>query len=389
MFVARSATRSTFMLVLAGALAACATTQPALRSVAPERKELSLADLKGQRVLFVAHPRPHIFQSLRAVRAAGLLPATLHIVGVYHAREREDYGASRRYLAREKLAGFDLLRLTCKLEAGDVFKANACTPIFKALVQRAAGVLFPGGADIPPALYGQKTLLTTVLDTPERQYWELSFMAHLLGTSRNAQLAPLLAQRKDLAVLGICMGMQAMNVATGGTLHQDIPSQLYGVKTLEELAALPADQRHRSALRPLHPERRLPPGVYHGLRFSGAPALWKRLAPDGKTPRVLSVHHQALDQVGLGLEIIATSVDGKVAEAVRHKAFPKVLAVQFHPEYFYLDRAMVKRKGAKAQTIGPLAGAPESLAFHRAIWQLFAERLKAAGSRTAAAAAAR
>ncbi len=356
-----------------GALAAPAVGP----TLAPKLAPLwTLDELAGERVLLVTHPTPHIIQALRAVVQDGALGKGVVVVGVFHKKERRSYKSSRAYLAKIRDPRFGLLGLDCKLGgAAAVYRNNGCSADFGRLLAKSAGIVFTGGADIPPALYGEETLLTTVLRTPFRQYWEISLLAHLLGTSRNTKLKPLLSKQPRYTILGICMGMQAMNVATGGTLVQDIPSEIYGVKTLEAIRALPADARHRSVEFALRSGRALAPGVYHRLRFSGAKELWSRLAPGGTSPAVLSVHHQAIEKVGVGLEVIATSVDGKVPEAVRHRRFPHVFAVQFHPEYYYRDRAIDLKKLKGRRVGGAAPSDPLSIGFHRRLWGLIGERL--------------
>ena len=387
-------------VVIAGlvGIAACATSQPPSRGGAPsgsgtvsstanrpgaraskkQTRLLTLADLRGRKVLWVAHPVPHLLEAIRAVLDAKLLGMPkLQVVGIFHRRERETYARTRAYLVRIHDRRFGLLGIDCPIAAADVYRKNACSPTFSRLVSASVGMIFPGGADIPPALYGQKTRLTTLLRTPRRQYWELSLLAHLLGTGRNPKLKPLLAARPRYPLLGICMGMQAVNVATGGTLVQDIPSEIYGVTTYEAIGALPPDARHRSFKAYLHPEGRIPPGVYHHLRFAGAKTFWARLTPGLVSPMVLSIHHQAVKKLGTGLEIIATSVDGKVPEALRHTRFHQVLALQFHPEYYARDRAIALGK-LKGRPLGPPPPKDAvSTGFHRRLWKLFGERLRA------------
>jgi putative glutamine amidotransferase len=344
-----------------------------------------LDKLEGQ-VVFVTHPTIHVLRSLHAMVTAKVLTAKrLQVVGLYHGAERpKTYERSRTFVQLQALPWLHLHRIDCRLRPEKIFGENACTPLFRKLAAKASGFVFTGGADIPPALYGKKTSLTTMIRTPRRQWWELSLLAHLLGGSRSKGLEPLLAKRDKVAVLGICMGLQAMNVATGGTLHQDILSDVYRVKTFEEAEKLKPEQIHRSVEHALRPGPAVYAGVYHPIRFTGAPKLKAKLAP-GKGPvKVMSIHHQALNKIGQGLEVIATSMDGKVVEVARHRTFPNVLGVQFHPEYHFLDlavltkaRSMGRRGKALMQqlTAQPLMGDPASLEFHRQLWLHFSAQL--------------
>jgi len=292
----------------------------------------------------------------------------LFVLGLHHAREAEDYSASRAYIRDNKLSWMAIKGLTCDVGRKRIFSANGCSPVFADLLARSAGVVFTGGADLPPQIYGEKTLLTTVIRTPHRQYWELSFLFHLLGSSRNPDHKPLLVKRPTYPVLAICLGMQTLNVATGGTLIQDIPSEVYGVKTFEAAAALGPEVLHRNATHRLHPERKLGPGVYHPVKLTHP--LLSKLHAHQEPVRVLSIHHQAVEKLGLHLEVIATSLDGKVVEGVRHEKFPGVLGVQFHPEYYVMDR---KLSGSR-----PLARVPMTepvRQFHERFWKRFVGQL--------------
>ena len=164
--------------------------------------------------------------------------------------------------------------------------------------------------------------------------------------------------------------MQAMNVATGGTLHQDVLTDIYGITTYEDAAALDPQQLHRSVEYYLHPAPGLRPGVWHPVRFTLASPWLSAMGMPAKTViSLLSVHHQAVDRLGKDLEVMATSGDGKVVEGVQHRRFPNVLGVQFHPEYPF-----VEQQGKKPAA----AAADPSRDFHLRFWQVLAGRLKPA-----------
>ncbi len=69
------------------------------------------------------------------------------------------------------------------------------------------------------------SLLTRLTD-PYRHYFEASFLFHLLGGSQNIDYTPFLEVNKEYTVYAICLGIQTMNIAAGGTMTQDIPSEL-------------------------------------------------------------------------------------------------------------------------------------------------------------------
>lgn len=173
----------------------------------------------------------------------------------------------------------------------------------QAALEGLDGLLLPGGADIDPRLYGEREVHPSVRVTPERDRLEL-------GLAR-AALA------RGLPVLGICRGIQTLNVAAGGDLWQDLPSQYPGALVHKE----PDEDRDRRRL--LHPVT---------------------LSPDSLTGRLLdcrelpvnSIHHQAVRRVAPGFRVVATAPDG-VVEAIESTEAPFVLGVQWHPEELWED----------------------------------------------------
>ncbi len=146
------------------------------------------------------------------------------------------------------------------------------------------GLLLCGGGDLDPALYNQP-LNGSHSISPERDALELSCVHHFLKAGK--------------PILGICRGMQLLNVAFGGSLIQHLPTA----------------HLHQSADGDLS----------HFIRAEGA---LKKLY--GSRPIVNSSHHQAVDRLGRGLQAIGSSEDG-VVEAIVHERLP-ILGVQFHPE---------------------------------------------------------
>ena len=135
-------------------------------------------------------------------------------------------------------------------------------------------------------------------------------------------------------ISGICLGMQTMNVATGGTMIQDIPTEVYGIWTAEALLALPSDQMHRNYQDMVQSDC-ADPTSYHFHRVLPGKNSFLRLEMKYKkktTPLVLSSHHQAIEKPGKGWLVAATSMDGKIIEAIEHEKYPHVWGVQFHPE---------------------------------------------------------
>jgi putative glutamine amidotransferase len=163
-----------------------------------------------------------------------------------------------------------------------------------ALLDRLDGLVFSGGPDLDPAVYGapRHPELGPDVDRVSDEY-ELALLAG--------------AAERDLPMLGICRGMQALNVSRGGTLHQHLPDR--------------TELGHRQAHAPFEPAHTV--SVARGSllqRLSGAIGL-----------EVNSYHHQAIDRLGSGLRVAATAPDGTI-EAVWDPAARFCLGVQWHPE---------------------------------------------------------
>jgi putative glutamine amidotransferase len=97
-------------------------------------------------------------------------------------------------------------------------------------------------------------------------------------------------------------------------------------------------------------------------------------------PFILSSHHQALKELGKDLFITATSMDGKIIEAVDHKKYKNVLGIQFHPEPYSLYQKGRYFKKAPGEPLDFnlryfLEDNPPSMAFHKKIWQWFSQAL--------------
>lgn len=154
-------------------------------------------------------------------------------------------------------------------------------------VSKLDGILLTGGDDIAPQRYGAAPGPHTHAPEPTRDDYELELF----------RLAVELAR----PTLGICRGIQLINVATGGTLHQHVPEHAF----VDEPGSV---EQHPVAI---EAESRLA-GIY------------------GTTHSVNSLHHQSVDEIGADLRVTATSPDGGV-EGLEHTELP-IVAVQWHPE---------------------------------------------------------
>lgn len=165
------------------------------------------------------------------------------------------------------------------------------------LSKQCDGFLFTGGHDIDPGLYGEEKKQTCGVCCSARDAMESRLLK--------------MALEEDKAVLGICRGIQFLNVGLGGTLYQDIPTE---VETKEE---------HRQKPPYDMPSHRL-------ILEKGAP-LEKLLGKEEIA--VNSCHHQAVKALADGLRVMAKAPDGLV-EAVYMPKKNFVWAVQWHPEFF-------------------------------------------------------
>lgn len=157
------------------------------------------------------------------------------------------------------------------------------------------GLLLTGGGDVIPSYYKEaKDSFTADIDTL-RDACEL--------------MAVVMASKRRMPILGICRGAQLINVALGGTLYQDLPSQH------------PSEVRHNQSA----PKEE---GT-HLARISKTSLLHRILLQD--SCMVNSFHHQAIKQLAPGLKISAMAEDG-VVEGVESSPAQNIVAVQFHPE---------------------------------------------------------
>jgi putative glutamine amidotransferase len=152
------------------------------------------------------------------------------------------------------------------------------------------GLILQGGADISPLAYGEAPRKPEWAGDPVRDRFEIALVQAFADAGK--------------PILGICRGAQLINVALGGSLHQDIPG-------------------HRSDGYDRHSHRvRLEPG-------SGLARLYGETGPR----QVVSIHHQAINRLGRDLVVEARAEDDGVVEAIRSRGAGYIAAVQWHPEF--------------------------------------------------------
>lgn len=350
----------------------------------PSERYFDTAELFSEEVrLAILYPSMGSIKSLTELRKQGLITLeNLIVIGIYHENERTNYQKSKEYVKENDLKWFKFHKISGELNRDVLFQKNSCTADFEEIFKKSDGIIFFGGADIPPYIYENKTNLLTRISTPYRHFLELSFIFHLLGGLQDESFKPLLESREKFPVLGICLGAQSLNIGTGGTLTQDIWSEKYGKKYVEDVITLTSENWHNNPFAQLYPEEKLSGYNMHKIKFiedSKFCSMFGFTKED--TPFIISSHHQMVKKPGKGMIIAATSLDGRVVEAIEHDAYPHVLGVQFHPEFPLLWDINEKTRFTPQDKEGKnllsfLKNNPPSFAFHKIIWAWFSQTLK-------------
>jgi putative glutamine amidotransferase len=196
-----------------------------------------------------------------------------------------------------------------------------------ALLDRVDGVCLPGGPDVQPSAYGAEPHPELGPTEPRVDAVELALVRA--------------ADRRKLPILGICRGMQLLNVARGGSLHQHLPDVVGDGIT------------HRQ------PEH----GSVPTHRIETAPQSRLRATLGGPSLEVNSFHHQAVQTLGKGLVATAWAQDGTI-EAIENPSDRFVMGVQWHAEGLVthgplFDLLIAAAAGAEEPLAQPLAAAQQ------------------------------
>jgi putative glutamine amidotransferase len=211
----------------------------------------------------------------------------MSLIGITVCRKLEDYRQAMLHVG------------------GEVRVLDPSMPITSAL-EGISGLLLTGGEDIAPSRYGEPAHESVVEIDERRDEFELALIAE--------------ARRRDLPIFAICRGIQVLNVACGGTLVQDIPSQVPGA--LEHCFKVPPHE---------------PYSLAHEMWLDKDTLLAKLMRErlsDADSCEVNSRHHQAIKAVAPGFQVSATAPDG-VIEAIEDPSSRFCLGVQWHPENFW------------------------------------------------------
>lgn len=304
-------------------------------------------------------------------------PDQTSFIGVYFDKQTYDFTESAKYIANKKLTNFYLQKFTGDLNEKNIYQANDCSEMIRDIFLISKGIIFFGGPDIQPVIYGEENSKSEVTD-PGRHLFETTFLFQLLGSSGNETYKPLLEEKPAYVVTGFCLGLQTMNVATGGTLIQDIPDEIYHASVPTDILKTGKKNLHRNYWQEMVEDSLIMGINFHPVRFNRSGFFQKRAGiRKGMKPVVLSSHHQAVEKTGKGLIITALSSDGKIVEGLAHEKYPNVFSVQFHPEVPALYENMYSRKfapGDKPKTYHDIIG-KRSLKFHKKYWSLISQAM--------------
>jgi putative glutamine amidotransferase len=170
------------------------------------------------------------------------------------------------------------------------------------ILDRIEGLVLGGGADIDPGSQGADRHPETTGTNPDRDRFELALARRAL--------------EREMPLLGVCRGMQILNVAVGGTLDQHLPERL-------------GHERHRPV-----------PGTWTEHEVRLAPGSLAARAAGAERITIKSHHHQGIGEVGEGLEASAWDTDDELIEAIESPDGAFALGVLWHPEEDPDDRVI-------------------------------------------------
>lgn len=169
--------------------------------------------------------------------------------------------------------------------------------VVEGYLRQLDGLVLAGGDDVAPQAYGQEPRRDEWRGVPERDRAEFALLDAALG--------------RNMPVLGVCRGLQVMNVYFGGSLHQDL-----------------VDDGFREVV---HKDPVRYDGISHPLEVVAG--TWLAGVYEDGPALSNSVHHQGIDRLADDLEVMATCPADGLIEAIRHPGYRTCVAVQWHPEW--------------------------------------------------------
>jgi putative glutamine amidotransferase len=222
------------------------------------------------------------------------------LIGVTATLKQDLDCVAQRPLGKYVRADFDYVEAVAEAGGGPVVLPPVVGPrAAEDLLDGMDGLLLSGGSDLDPGYYGEEPVPELGVTIPERDACEIALLEHAL--------------RRKIPIFGICRGMQILNVALGGTLYQDLPSQMDHMVLLG----------HRQETPKWQPT--------HEVDVDGGSKVAEIMGSDEL--KVNSYHHQAIKDLASGLVAVACSPDG-VIEAVESSDLSKgwMIGVQWHAE---------------------------------------------------------
>ncbi|MCS3765622.1 MULTISPECIES: gamma-glutamyl-gamma-aminobutyrate hydrolase family protein [Bradyrhizobium] len=178
----------------------------------------------------------------------------------------------------------------------------------EAVLDQISGLVLTGGGDFPTELYGASPHPTVRRFIPERDNFEFALTRSALD--------------RTMPILGICRGMQILNVVAGGTIYPHTLDELTNV--IDHRDGTPLDQ------------------TVHEVRLEQGTQLWRLCGEQSSSFRVNSLHHQAIKQLASEFVVCARADDG-VVEAIEAPRRPFVIGIQWHPEFMYDSEPACRR----------------------------------------------
>lgn len=219
------------------------------------------------------------------------------VIGVTSTLKKDADSVAQRPLGSFVRADFDYVEGVARA-GGIPVVLPAIAETAEEVARRIDGLLLCGGSDLDPGYYGEEPIPELGVTLPERDAFEMALLDHAL--------------RRGTPVFGICRGLQLLNVALGGTLYQDLPSQL-GNGSIAHRQQMPKWQ------------------WTHEVEVDGGSSVAKIM--ESTELRVNSYHHQGIKDLAEPLLATARASDG-VIEAVESPSLSEhwLVGVQWHAE---------------------------------------------------------